>query len=26
MGGILGFMIVALYMPMFMVFQSIQNM
>lgn len=26
MGGLLGFMIVALYMPMFMVFQSIQNM
>ncbi|MFT3798730.1 type II secretion system F family protein [Microbacterium sp.] len=26
MGGLLGFMIVALYMPMFMIFQSIQNM
>ncbi len=26
MGALLGFMIVALYMPMFMVFQSIQNM
>ena len=26
MGGLLGFMIVALYLPMFMVFQSIQNM
>ncbi len=26
MGSLLGFMIVALYMPMFMVFQSIQNM
>lgn len=26
MGGLLGFMIVALYMPMFMVFQQIQNM
>ena len=26
MGGLLGFMILALYLPMFMVFQSIQNM
>ncbi|WEG10126.1 type II secretion system F family protein [Microbacterium horticulturae] len=26
MGGLLGFMIVALYMPMFMVFQTIQSM
>ena len=26
MGGLLGFMIVALYMPMFMIFQEIQNM
>lgn len=26
MGGLLGFMIVALYMPMFMIFQSIQSM
>lgn len=26
MGGLLGFMIVALYMPMFMIFQNIQNM
>lgn len=26
MGGLLGFMIVALYMPMFTIFQSIQNM
>lgn len=26
MGGLLGFMIVALYLPMFMVFQSIQSM
>lgn len=26
MGGLLGFMIVSLYMPMFMIFQQIQNM
>jgi len=26
MGGLLGFMIVALYMPMFMIFQEIQSM